>query len=695
MTASKSSFDIRSRRIAVAAVLLGALLGALLTILTADYERQSLFDVWQRLSPRAITDENVVVVVIDEPSLSAYGAWPWPRNYLARLTEIIASERPRAIGMDIIFAESDARDPQLFVTLYPDLDEATATRLAQLPGMDEVFAQVIGVAPVVLARAGVERDGRDADQLMIETAIAGDPPAGALRLPQLLSSIEKLDDVALSHGLINGPPDADGIIRRVPLTIVADGQPMPGFAVELARIAVGEEQLFWNGRTLMLGSTALPADSSASLPLRFGEFPAEAVYSADEVLSGAVNGVFTEKIVLVGLTATGTADIVSTPQNTEIYGIYVQAQAIDAMLEEGWLSRPAWALWAEFAASLFLVLLILLAAAMRRYRLFYLALALALAMPAMSFLAFDRANLMLDPARPLIIAMFAGTAVWIAFFVIGRTEKMKLARQLVDQRVAAAEQEGELRAARRIQLGMVPDKEKLAVLDPRIEVGAVLEPAKSVGGDYYDALMIDENRLLFLVGDVTGKGVPAALFMALSKALSKISLRRTERDLGETVAALNRELMEEADDTLGLTMLVGVLDCETGEVSLVNAGHENPLVLDTAGTVESVPMKGGPPFCVIDFAYKAEFLSLERDQTLLLLSDGATEAQNEAQLLFEVSGVIDALRSSPGGSATDIASALARAVREFEGATEPSDDLTILAIRFIGQKRDLGSGPSV
>lgn len=683
MTASASSSDTRSRRIAGSAALLGALAGLLLTAIFANYERNSVFDLWQRLAPREITADNVAIVIIDDPSLDARGTWPWPRSYVAELIEIIARDRPRAIGMDMIFAERDARDPALFASLYPDLDEATAARLRQLPGLDEELSAAIEVAPVVLGRAGVDEDGTE-HQLMTEPVIAGDLPAGVPRMPQILSSIAELDDVALSRGLINGPPDPDGIIRRVPLTIVAGGQAMPGFAVDLARISAGESELVWTDGMLMLGDRALPADETANLAFRFGNLPPQAVYSAAEVFAGEVSGVFADRVVIVGLTATGSSDVVSTPLHTEIFGVHVQAQAVDAMLEGAWLSRPAWAPWAELAASLVLVFVILLAAATKRTWFFYPALVLALAMPLLSFVAFDRANLLLDPVRPLIIAGFAGIAVWIAFFVLGRAEKLRLARQLVDQRVAAAEQEGEMKAARRIQLSMVPDKDKLAALDPRVELGAVLEPARTVGGDYYDALMLDDDRLLFLVGDVTGKGVAAALFMALTKALSKISLSRTDRDLGETVAALNRELMEEADEALGLTMLVGVLDCTTGEVSMVNAGHENPILLDAAGTVRIVPMKGGPPFCVIDFPYQSEPLALEPGETLLLLSDGATEAQNEAQELFETSGVIDALKGSPGRPATDVATGLARSVRDFEGDTEPSDDLTILAIRYVG-----------
>jgi serine phosphatase RsbU (regulator of sigma subunit) len=315
--------------------------------------------------------------------------------------------------------------------------------------------------------------------------------------------------------------------------------------------------------------------------------------------------------------------------------------------------------------------------------------AFAAALWAGSFAVFQRANLLFDPLRPTLVGFAAAVAMGITLFVLARAERARLAAALTEQRVSAAEQEGELNAARRIQQGMVPNAASLTALDPRAEIGAVLRPAKSVGGDFYDALMLGRDRLLFVVGDVTGKGVPAALYMALSKALSKSVLSRTagdtaDGDLGEAVAALNRDLMAEADDEMGVTMLVGVLDCASGEVAFVNAGHENPLVVRADGTVETLALRGGPPFCVVDFPYPEERAQLAPGDTLVLITDGATEAQDASQALLGLEGVIAALRGEGDMPAAERAGDLADRIRGFEGDTEPSDDLTILVIQFRG-----------
>ena len=151
-------------------------------------------------------------------------------------------------------------------------------------------------------------------------------------------------------------------------------------------------------------------------------------------------------------------------------------------------------------------------------------------MPIASWLAFSNAALLLDPARPLLVGGGAVAGVAMGLFALARIERERLREALVQERIVAAETEGELQAARAIQLGMVPPRARLRSLDPRVDLDALLEPAKSVGGDFYDAMKIGDDQLGFAVGDVTGKGVPAALFMAMSKALTSAALSRMQAD---------------------------------------------------------------------------------------------------------------------------------------------------------------------
>jgi serine phosphatase RsbU (regulator of sigma subunit) len=386
-------------------------------------------------------------------------------------------------------------------------------------------------------------------------------------------------------------------------------------------------------------------------------------------------------VVLIGLAAEGSADLVATPLATEGYGVYVQAQAVDAILKGGWLQRPPWAAAAEWLAGAVLTLLVVLAALTRRWWLLGAAVAAA-ALPIASWVAFDRSNLLFDPIRPLTIFAGAALALLALLFVRARAERERLAAALVEQRIATARQEGELQAARSIQLGMVPGPDRLSKLDPRVEISGQLDPARSVGGDFYDASKFDDDRLLLVIGDVTGKGIPAALYMALSKGLAKSVLTRKDGQLGDAVSALNRELLRDADESMGVTMLIAILDCASGEVVMVNAGHENPIIRRADGEAHSIAMTGGPPFCVCDFPYQEERTRLEPGDTLILITDGVTEAENANGKFFGVTGAIAAAEETAGENAENTARSLSVRVRLFEGETEPSDDLTVLVARL-------------
>jgi CHASE2 domain-containing sensor protein/serine phosphatase RsbU (regulator of sigma subunit) len=664
-------------------VALGGLAGALLSLVVAEPVRRALFDEWQVLSPRHIDADKVAVVLIDRESLAAVGPWPWPRYYLARLTETIAAQRPRAIGFDMVFAEADRLNPDRFVALYPELDAGTAAAIGGLPSMDSSFAQVLGGAPVVLGRLGIDGEGSDAKAVFVDPEIAGRPPPQTPRFARVLSSIVELDDVALGHAMLNGPPDADGVVRHVPLAVVAGDRPMPGLAVELARIALGAPKLAWHGDTAAIGTVRLPADAAGQLQLRFGLFPDRARFSAARVLANAVPAdAFRGKVVLIGPGAEGIADLVATPLETEGYGVFVQAQAVDAMLHRGWLSRPAWLVASEWAKGALLAFLVGVAAMHGRRWPWLVVAGLGALLPPLSWLAFDSAGLLFDPLRPAMIGGAAAIAAGLLIVGRGRAERERLAVALIEQRVTSAMQEGELQAARTIQLGMVPTAERLARLDPRIAAAAALEPAHSVGGDFYDAVRIDADHLLLLIGDVAGKGVPAAIYMALSKTLAKSVLVRETGGLAHAVATLNRELMREADDAMGVTLLAVLVDCRAGALTLVNAGHENPIVLRAGAAPRSVAMDGGPPLCVCDFVYPEERLALATGDTVVLITDGVTEAQDAQCGMFGLDRALAALRQEPAGDPAASVRHLVAAVRAFEHPTEPSDDLTILAFRY-------------
>ncbi|KEO92035.1 hypothetical protein EH31_05020 [Erythrobacter longus] len=674
----------KTKRAITAAVLAGALIGVVISVFGGEFQRRLVFDSWQQWAPRSNTSDDVVVVMIDDESVRKKGQWPWRRTDVAALIENIAIAQPAAIGVDIFFVEPDRLDPKNFLALYNEdaLAPATRDRVLELPGGDQYLASVIEEAPTVLARVTTTDKTRGIGELTFES-IEGKPPEGIAKADYLLTSIKLLDDAAPARGVVDGPPDADGIVRRVPLSIIAGETTIAGFALQIATMTRGGEPPEWTEDGLKLGETIIPSDTSANLEFKMTPEWDANVITALDVLNGKFNVEEMQgKAVIVGFGATGTTDIVATPVASEMQGTLVQAQAVDAILNGHWLSRPGWAQALELAFALALVAMLLAGGLGIAKWLFVPAGVLAAALPIGSFVAYDSAGLLIDPARPLIIALCAVIALVLVRYALTFAE-------LVEKRIVTAEQEKENESARKLQLTMVPSAARLAKLGTRTEIGAVLEPAKSVGGDFYDAMELEGNRLAFLVGDVSGKGLRAALFMALSKSVSKNNLLRSSGDLEAAVRQVNADLMAEEDEEMDLTMLVGVIDCSTGQIEMVNAGHEDPMLVKTDGSVEVVKMRGGLRLRTLDdFPYSVETIQLQAGETLVIITDGATDAMNIKEDRFGLERVMDALGSGGGKSAPDQAKAIASKVRAFERGTDPADDLTILALRYLGNDTD-------
>jgi serine phosphatase RsbU (regulator of sigma subunit) len=230
---------------------------------------------------------------------------------------------------------------------------------------------------------------------------------------------------------------------------------------------------------------------------------------------------------------------------------------------------------------------------------------------------------------------------------------------------------------------MVPPRDRLRSIDPRVDLDALLEPARSIGGDFYDALKIGDDHLALAIADVTGKGVPAALFMAMSKALTGTALARNATDPSAIAATINDELLHDYGEAMSVTMLLAILDLTSGEIRIVCAGHEDPILVSANGSANRVRLDGGPPFSVVDFTYPTEKLALAPGETLVLVTDGVTEAQDAQGALFGSNRLL-AEKALKAGGASAICDAIQAEVRRFEDGAEATDDLTVLVVRYLG-----------
>jgi adenylate cyclase len=655
--------------------------------------RLSWLDGYQELSPRERKSAPAVIVAIDEGSLNRFGQWPWPRTLVARLIDEIAAARPAAIGVDILFPEPDRLSPEWLAPSVAAADPKLAVRLARLPRHDALLAASIRRAPVALGIAGLEA-GRALETAPMTPSLQKNPDrlTTLRRYASALRSLPEIDAAAKGHGLLSADTEA-GVVRRVPMVALIGASPVLPLSLETLRVAAGVPAFAVHGgaggvEAVGIGDLGVPTQADGRLWVHYTPHDPDRFVSAAHILNREVVPAELErKLVLVGVTALGLIDYQSTPLGERMPGIEIHAQVLENVFDGALLMRPRWAPWIEAFAFVFAGLIVVYAVPrLSPGRSTGLLLLLLIALGAGGFAAYRGAELLLDASAPGVATAFLFAAMLVETLADANAQRKSLQERLQLEREAAARIAGELDAARRIQAGILPRPELVFPSERRFEIAASMEPAREVGGDLYDFFMLDENRLFFLVGDVSGKGLPASIFMAVSKALCKSAALRRGQGIEEMLREASAEIARENPESLFVTVFAGILDTRTGRLEYCNAGHEPPFVLTPDGVIARLADGGGPPLCVLDdFAYVVAEHSLIPQGVVCVVSDGVTEAMNQSGDLYGADRLERALRLSSGaGGPAAIVDAIRVDVSRFAGNAEVADDLTLLVLRWSG-----------
>lgn len=311
--------------------------------------------------------------------------------------------------------------------------------------------------------------------------------------------------------------------------------------------------------------------------------------------------------------------------------------------------------------------------------LFHVALVFAISRPLD-----EVAHAMREVTPPMIVANAAGMAVFA--LLIQHVVREDQDRKERDHLLRESERiDSELRVARDIQLSMVP---KVFVPDPpraEFRLHARLLPAKEVGGDLYDFFLLDQHRLFFVVGDVSGKGVPAALFMAVIRTFMR-GLAREYESPAALLERVNAEMVRDNAELYFVTVFCGILDLRTGEVVYTNAGHNPPYVVapEAEAGAERLHLPKGMVLAVMPgVVYRTETITLTPGSVLVAYTDGVTEAMSPSHEQFGEGRLKEVLDASAGCPVDEITSAVFDAVHAHAAEEPQSDDITVLTLCFV------------
>jgi serine phosphatase RsbU (regulator of sigma subunit)/CHASE2 domain-containing sensor protein len=615
--------------------------------------------------PRAASD-RIALVEIDDATIEAYGNWPLPRDQYALLIEAITQAGARSVGIDLLFLGSDRYDSRFDQLLaFVTASHGNVAHAITFSPEEAGFETGTGggpVAPEALGAHGLRDGGVPAFS------------AASVTLPytDLLAS-----SALLGHVLV--VIDRDGVIRRVPtlvryrdvlypclgLSVVAGPASGPGSGLEPDRRGVWITKP--GGRRILV-----PVDKNGATCIDYagdrGAF--SRTYSMLRVLqwyaaadTASLRDAFGDRTVLLGTTAVRqvAGDFGATPFSTSSPLLLVHANAVDAFLTGRFIVtvRPALYLAALAVLSVFLGWLLT-------------AVSVPVALSAIAACLFGIAGLAqalfmrgvdMPPTAGLTLPPLIYAAIQSYQFVF-------LERK-------TRERQRELQVARDIQRRLLPSAPP-AVAD--LDVFGINIPAHEVGGDYYDWIVLGDGSLAVAVGDVCGKGIPAAILMAHLEASFHAETKPGVAPAA-TVEAMNLSLERSIEPGRFATFILAVISPATGEVRVCNAGH-NPAFLGHDGRLAK-SVAGGLALGIFKtMKYEEERWTLDRGDFLVLYSDGITECQWKDKMYGDerLCEVVAALPAR-GLSAGEIGEAILRDVKAFCSGHTESDDVTLVVVK--------------
>ena len=609
-------------------------------IKTADrWVQDSLFQ------QRGVPSGDIKIIEIDEKSLSRIGPYgPSYRGYMARALQILAADPdnlPAVVAIDILYeGESD-----------PTVDNQLAQAAASLPR----------VVTSCMAEFGNKITWEDGHAVKLEAA--------ALNIVEPFDALKN----ATTQGHINAMPDTDGILRHALLYVndPVTGEKILSMASQIARLFLESKDR----------SFSLPYINTAGhyyVPFtgRPGSF--DEGLSFVDLIQGDINpAVWKDKIVLIGPYAAALNDyyMTSADKATPMYGIEYQANVIQSLFDHNLKSE------ASESFQFVLVAILCVCAAFLFFRLqIRFGGIICLFLLIISFCGaslFWHAGLVVHVLWLPVAILLVYLAALVSHYILAARERRELA--LEKERVST-----ELALATRIQSSFLP---KIFPPFPdrhEFDLYASMTPAREVGGDLYDFFLIDNDHLCIVIGDVSGKGVPASLFMMLSSALIH-HVAMHELSPAKILTEVNSEICNRNPEEMFVTVWLGVLEISTGVLTAASAGHEYPTLRMPGGPFELIKDKhgfvlGGMP----GIRYREYTLNLEPGSRLFVYTDGVPEATDANQQMYGTDRMVQALNTAKDKDPGTILSAVQSSVSTFVGNSEQFDDLTMLCLEYKG-----------
>ena len=640
---------------------------------------------YQKVFPIKKQDSNVVIIDIDEKSLSKFGQFPWSRSIFAKIVKNVTESKPKAIGFDIFFSEKDKQSPEEIIKAYKlnqtevgefeDIMENLVVGI--IKDHDEIFREQLENSKSVLAVLGSNVSSHGSYDRKAKARFlskGGDPKEYTFNYPYSIGSLEKLEKSTKGLGSISFLDQTDGIIRSLPLIVRFNKKIYPTIGLEMVRVGENQKNLYVELdevgiKRISVRPHKILTDPNGIFWIRYKESLKQQYISASSVFDGNFDKArFENKFVLIGASAQGLFDLVKTPLGVTIPGVEVHANVIENILDKSYLVRSPNIYVFEILFSI-IVACITFYFSQRikpKYSLsiFFVSLVSVI---IIGFSFFMLRSELVDISYPI----FMLTVTFLTGLYFRFVEENKIALENL-QKEAKLLKEREL--AGDVQKSLFPDISKFENF-----IYARNIPAKDVSGDYFDVINVGKDEYYFTLADVSGKGVKAGMYMAKASSTFR-TLSNLSFPLEKVVYLLNNEIVEAKFKGMFVTAVFGKLNIKTGDVTFVNAGHESIMVVDRNKNFEFIKSEL-PPIGIIKYfaesKVKSKTINLN-EKTFVVYTDGVTEGYLKNGQELGAEGVERIVKGLDVVSPKNIVDSIAAELNW--GTDKLRDDITCLAL---------------
>jgi len=587
-------------------------------------------DVRFKSRPLQKVSDNIVIIEIAKDTLDQIGTWPIDREFHAYLIDILTRFNAHYIIFDMIFSKE------------------------QTPASDEKLIKAVRESQKVYMPLAFR----------LSSERVGFPKATEIES----ATLPELEKVSRGVAHINILNDIDGKRRRVPLFVQYEGKLYPQLSLLVACDYLGKKT----------DEVDIPIDDEGMTLINFAGKWGEAFkhYSFIDILKSDAqikNGQtpridlnrLKDKICIIGLTAAGTHDLQPTSIQSNYPMVGVHANIINSILNDSFISRVSKRI--NIAILLLLAFITgFLVLRLKPLQSILWVLGLLFSFTVFSFLIFTFFNIWIDLFYPILLIALVYLFSTFYKYITERNKRMLM--------------EKELDIAKRIQKSFL--KETPPVKDG-LEIAVRMDTAKAVGGDLYDFIDMPDDKIGIMIGDVSGKGVPAALFMA--KTVSEFRFHsRMQAKTTQVMVELNNLISIESTSGLFVTICYVVVDLKEKLLHIIDAGHLPVIAAHKDKPTETLQVEGAMAVGIMDgIEYTEKSIPFENGDTFLLYTDGVTEARNIKKEEFEEGRIMQLLSALKTKPAAEIIEGLFKNIHKFQGRAPQHDDITVIAIKII------------